>query len=110
MAVDNVTIGIAGIPVIKATGIKATSTSRCTAAGGSVAISTLSIGGVPVTIPAAPNSKIAVPGVGTLTVNEQIPVSGADAGLTVNGLHLNALGGTANLVLASATSDAHNCV
>src|SRR5262249_52138081 len=98
------------VPAIKATGIKATSASRCTAASGSVAIASLSIGGVPVTVPSAPNSKIALPGVGTLTVNEQVPVSGADAGLTVNGLHLDALGGTANLVIGSATSDAHNCV
>jgi Zn-dependent metalloprotease len=109
-SVDNVTIGIPGIPVIKATGVKATSASRCTASSGSVAIASLSIGGVPVTVPSGANSTITLPGVGTLTINEQIPVNGADAGLTVNGLHLNALGGAANLVLASATSDAHNCV
>jgi hypothetical protein len=46
-------------------------------------VTSTSIGGVPITIPTAPNSKIALPGVGQLTVNEQIPVNGADAGLTV---------------------------
>ncbi|WP_433190404.1 choice-of-anchor P family protein [Actinoallomurus sp. CA-150999] len=107
--VDDVSIGIPGVPAIKVTNIKATSTSRCTAASGSVTAATLSIGGVPVTIPTAPNSKIDLPGVGRLTVNEQIPLNGADAGLTVNGLHLTALGNAVDVVIASATSDAHNC-
>jgi len=43
----------------------------------------------------------------TLVFNEQVPVPGADQGLTVNAVHLKALG--LLVVLASATSDIHNC-
>jgi hypothetical protein len=49
-------------------------------------------------------------GVGKLILNEQLPVPGADFGLTVNAVHLVALGGATDVVLASSTSDMHNCV
>ena len=41
-------------------------------------------------------------------LNEQIPVPGADKGLTVNAVHIKALG-LLDVVIASATSDIHNC-
>lgn len=47
-------------------------------------------------------------GTAKLILNEQTPVPGADKGLTVNALHLQVLGQAVDVV-ASATSDAHNC-
>ncbi|GAA1956971.1 choice-of-anchor P family protein [Catenulispora subtropica] len=54
-----------------------------------------------------PNTGIDLGGLAKLILNEQLPVPGADRGLTVNALHLQVLDGT--VVVASATSDAHNC-
>jgi uncharacterized repeat protein (TIGR01451 family) len=105
-------IGIAGLPVIGVSGLTAKSVSTCTGTSGSTTL-TLTIGGVPVTVPTAPNSVIGLSGGARLVVNEQTAVPGADFGTTVNGVHLvvpGLLGGTtADVVLGSATSDAHNC-
>jgi hypothetical protein len=107
--VANATIGVPGIPVISVSGLTATSTSTCTSATGTTTL-TLKIGGVPVTVPATPNFRIGLAGGAQLVINEQTPVAGADFGLTVNAVHLTALGGTVDVVLGSATSDLHNCV
>lgn len=56
-----------------------------------------------------PNTGINLGGLAKLILNEQLPVAGADHGLTVNALRLLVLDGTVNVVVASATSDAHNC-
>ena len=64
------------------------------------------IGGVPIT----PNTRIGLAGGAQLVVNEQIPVARADVGLTVNAIHLTALGGLVDVVVGSATSDLHNGV
>jgi len=53
------------------------------------------------------DTTVSVLGV-TLVLNEQTPVAGADQGLTVNAVHINALG-LLDVVLASSTSDIHNC-
>jgi hypothetical protein len=108
-AVANVTIGVPGLPVITATAIKATSTTTCAAASGTTTITNLTIGGVPVNLNVPPNTGINVAGLAQLVINEQVPVPGADKGLTVNALHLTGLGGAVDVVVASATSDAHNC-
>jgi hypothetical protein len=107
--VANATIGVPGIPVIGVSGLTATSTSNCTSATGTTTL-TLTIGGVPVTVPATPNFRIGLAGGAQLVVNEQIPVAGADFGLTVNAIHLTAMGGVVDVVLGSATSDLHNCI
>jgi hypothetical protein len=107
-SVQDITIGIPGVPVIGIRGATATSTSTCTSATGSTTL-TLNIGGVPVTVPTAPNSQINLAGGARLIINEQQPVPGADVGLTVNAVHLVVAGGVADLVVASSTSDAHNC-
>jgi hypothetical protein len=107
--VQDVTIGIPGLPVIKATAIQSVSTSTCTAATGSVTIANLTIGGVAVNANVGPNTGIDLGGLAKLILNEQLPVPGADRGLTVNALHVLVLDGTVNVVVASATSDAHNC-
>ncbi|MBF9069297.1 choice-of-anchor P family protein [Streptacidiphilus fuscans] len=111
--VKDATIGIPGLPVIGISGLTATSVSSCTGTSGSATL-TLTLAGVPVTVPTAPDSVIGLPGGARLVVNEQTPVPGADFGTTVNAVHLivpGLLGGanTVDVVLGSATSDAHNC-
>ena len=112
-SVDNTSIGLPGVPVITIGAVQSQSTSTCQAANGSTTIAYLSVGGVVViskpTV-VAPNTKVSVAGV-TLVLNEQIAGPGT---LTVNAVHvkINALGlnlVTANVVLASSTSDIHNC-
>ena len=111
--VQNATIGLPGLPAIGISGLTATSVSSCTATHGSAKIS-LTIAGAPVTVSTAPNSVIGLPGGARLVINEQTPVPGADYGTTVNAVHLiipGLLGGpnTTDVIIGSATSDAHNC-
>lgn len=109
--VERVRIGLPGLPVIDARGATARSTSTC-GSGGSATGSTdveLYIGGRRVPITAEVNAEIDLPGLARLVVNEQKPVAKADHGLTVNALHLTAGGGETDIVIASATSDVHNC-
>jgi hypothetical protein len=106
--VANARIGVPGLPLIEVSAVKATSVSTCTGTSGTATV-TLRIAGQLITVPAAPNTVIDL-GVGKLILNEQLPVPGADFGLTVNAVHLIALGGTVDVVLASSTSDMHNCV
>ncbi|HEY0808378.1 MAG TPA: choice-of-anchor P family protein, partial [Pseudonocardiaceae bacterium] len=68
--VANASIGLAGLPVIGVSGLTANSVSTCTGTSGSTTL-TLTIGGVPVTVPTAPNSVIGLPGGARLVVNEQ---------------------------------------
>ncbi|MGW5126565.1 choice-of-anchor P family protein [Streptomyces sp. NPDC004069] len=98
------TIGLPGLPVVKVSGATATSTSNCTARKGSTRLD-LSIAGIPVTVPDTPNHTIDLGGA-KIIINEQTET--AD-GLTVNAFHLTALGGV-DIVIASSTSGAHNCV
>jgi hypothetical protein len=56
-----------------------------------------------VPVGSAPNTSIPL-GLGSITVNQQAPVSG---GLLVNALHVNVLG--TDVVVASSRSDIHNC-
>lgn len=107
--VQDVSIGIPGLPVIKATAIKSVSTTTCAASSGTVTIENLTIGGIAVNTHVGPNTGIDLGAGAKLLLNEQTPVPGADKGLTVNALHLQVLGGTVNVVVASAESDAHNC-
>jgi hypothetical protein len=108
-SVQDATIGVVGVPVIKVGLVQSTSHSDCTAASGDVTITSISVGGIPVNVNVHPgaNTTVNVLGV-TLVFNEQVPVSGADQGLTVNAVHIKALG-LLDVVIASATSDIHNC-
>lgn len=106
-SVAKVHIGIPGLPLIEASGIEAVSTSTCEAATGSTGL-TLTIAGEVIPVPEAPNTVIDL-GVARLIVNEQLRVQDADYGLTVNALHLTDPAGLIDVVVASATSDAHNC-
>jgi hypothetical protein len=94
--------------VIGIGGVTSTSVSTCTGSHGSATL-TLTIAGVPVTMPTAPNSVIDVAGGAKLIINEQLPIPGADHGLTVNAVHLIALGGLADVVVGSSSSAAYNC-
>ncbi|WP_406470107.1 choice-of-anchor P family protein [Streptomyces sp. NBC_01615] len=106
--VKDASIGILGLPVIGISGLTASSTSTCQKATGSATF-TLTVAGVPTTVPTAPNSTIDLGGGAKLVVNEQTPVAGADFGLTVNAVHLTAVGGLVDVIVGSATSDTHNC-
>ena len=110
-SVGDATITIPGLPVIALQAIQTTSQSSCTGASGTTTFASLTIGGVPYNVNAvAPNTTINI-GVAKLVLNEQVPVSGADHGLTVAGVHLSAstLLLSVDVVLASARSDIHNC-
>ncbi|MFF4059211.1 choice-of-anchor P family protein [Streptomyces sp. NPDC001668] len=101
-------IGLPGVPLIEVSGLTATSSSQCGKTTGSTAL-TLKIAGVPVTVSGDPNTEIPLVGGGRLIVNEQLPSTGADAGLKVNGLHLVLPAGGGEVVLASTDSAMHNC-
>lgn len=106
-------LGPVSIPIIAIGAITATSHSVCGASVGGTTITALKIGGVTFQVPTKPNSVIAV-GPIKLIINEQIRTvgPGGDQQLTVNGVHLivaKTAGISLNLILASATSDIHNC-
>lgn len=105
-------LGIPLFPLISLTGIQATSVSTCGGASGATAVGAISVGGRSVAVPSKPNSTVALPGGARLIFNEQLPVPGSDYGMTVNAVHLivpSLLLGNVDVVLASATSDIHNC-
>lgn len=108
-SVQDTTIGVLGLPVIKVGLVQAASSTNCSGSAGDVSIASISVGGIPVNVAVhpGPNTTVTVLGV-TLTFNEQTPVPGADQGLTVNAVHIDALG-LLNVVIASSTSDIHNC-
>lgn len=109
--VDDVHVGLPGLPVIDIAGLTATSTSTCTAATGSATM-TLSIAGAQVVVPTQPNSTIPLAGGGKIVINEQAPVAGADFGLAENAVHIVLPGLVGNLVditVGSAVSASHNC-
>ncbi|MEN3359636.1 MAG: hypothetical protein V7637_3618 [Mycobacteriales bacterium] len=113
-SVDDTTVGITGIPVITLTAIRSTSTTTCAGSTGTTTIAFLKVGStVVISQPTniAPNTTVNV-GVVKLVLNEQIPITTPDAGLTVNAVHVtvNALGLAAtNVVVASSESDIGNC-
>ena len=110
--VQNARIGLPGLPVIEVGGVTARSTSTCGSGGAAAGTTdlTLRVGGRAVEVTGAANAVVDLPGVAKLVVNEQVPVPGADHGLTVNAVHLTMPDGTVDVVVASATSDVHNCV
>jgi hypothetical protein len=107
-------VPIAGIPTITVRAVQSTSTTTCAGSTGTTTIAYLAVGGTvviasPTSIP--PNTGISIAGL-TLVLNEQIPVTGPDTGLTVNAVHVSAsvLGLVqANVVVASSESDIGGC-
>ncbi|HVV24574.1 MAG TPA: choice-of-anchor P family protein [Pseudonocardiaceae bacterium] len=108
-SVQDATIGVVGLPVIQIGLVQSASDTTCSASSGSVTVTSIKVGGIPlaVNLHPAPNTTISVLGI-TVVLNEQLPVAGADHGLTVNAVHVKAAG-LLDVVLASATSDIHNC-
>jgi hypothetical protein len=105
---------IATLPTIAMRGVASTSRTTCAGSSGTTTISYLAVGGTvviasPTNVP--PNTGMTVAGI-TLVLNEQIPVTGPDRGLTVNAVHIAAtvLGlAQANVVVASSESDIGGC-
>lgn len=104
-AVGDVRVGLPGLPVLEISGVRSTSRSDCATVEGSVELA-LTVAGRPVEVGDAPNTVVDLGVAGTkLVVNEQVRT---DDGLTVNAVHLTALGGV-DVVIASSASAAHNC-
>jgi hypothetical protein len=108
------TVGVAGLPVIRVTGVRSVAASTCRVDGfaaeasGSVTIESLSIGGVVQnTATVAPNTVLRI-GAATVTLNEQRPDPQASAGLLVNAVHI-AVPGVADVVVSAAASGTLNC-
>ncbi|MFI7673897.1 choice-of-anchor P family protein [Actinophytocola sp. NPDC049390] len=103
--VGDVRIGLPGLPVLTLSGLTSTSASDCDGSTGTVDLE-LTVAGRPVDVGDAPNSTVDLGVAGAkLVVNEQVTT---EDGLTVNAVHLTALGGV-DVVLASSTSAAHHC-
>ncbi|WP_165960520.1 Ig-like domain-containing protein [Actinocrispum wychmicini] len=102
-------VGVLGLPVIQVGVAQSSSQTTCAGSSGQATITSISVGGIPVNVDLhpAPNTTVTVLGV-QLVFNEQTPVAGADQGLTVNAVHIKALG-LLDTTIASATSDIHNC-
>lgn len=103
------------VPVIKLYQVQAESSSVCGSASGSTRIASLVVGNRTIAVTGAPNQTIplGLPGA-KLIINEQIAVNGpgGDRQLTVNAVHLiipKIYKVGTNLIIASATSDIHNC-
>jgi len=69
--------------------LRADAAATCGSATGSSLILNLRINNLPVTVTGQPNQTVGIPGIATLTLNEQI-VTGS--GITVNALHVAVLG------------------
>jgi hypothetical protein len=113
VSVASVDIGILGLPVITVKALETTSTTTCAGSTGATTIEYLAVGGqvvISAKTTVKPNTKIQIGGV-TIVLNEQVPFSTPDQGLTVNGLRISAVGlGTAlNAVVAPSESDIGNC-
>jgi len=102
-SVENVTV-LQGNPAqVTATLVKSSAHADCASVGGASTILGLMFGGVPVIVTGGANQAVTIPGVATLTINEQ--TSGPGKAFVVNALHLRLLGGTQEVIIASAHSD-----
>jgi hypothetical protein len=108
-SVSDATIGLLLLPV-KIGLIQSSSTTTCASSIGTTTIGFLKVGSqavIPSPTAVAPNTTINL-GVLKIVLNEQVPVAGADKGTTVNAVHITEPG-LGNVILASSTSDIHNC-
>ena len=111
-SVASVSVGApAPLPAITVLGAQAKSKTTCAGSAGEVTVLGVRIGSI-VLLPSptkiAPNTTINV-GLLKIVFNEQIPLKAPDHGLTVNAVHITALGGAVNLIVASAESDISGC-
>jgi len=103
--------GLLPLPSIAATLVEADSTSTCAGSSGRTVFASLSIGLSTLLDYEPPaNTTIELPlGVGKIVLNEQLPVAGADHGLTVNAIHITVPALGIDVIVSSATSDIHHC-
>jgi hypothetical protein len=112
--VADATAAISTVPTITTQVVQSTSTTTCAGSSGSTTIAYLKVGTtVVIAHPTnvAPNTTVTV-GVVSLVLNEQIPFTTPDKGLTVNAIHakVTAAGlAQTNIVVASSESDIGNC-
>jgi hypothetical protein len=108
-SLQDVRIGLTGMPVIQIGVVQSSSQTTCAGAVGGTTILSITVGGVPTRVNSHPaaNTTLNAPGL-TIIVNEQLHVVGADQGLTVNAVHI-ILPGVLDVVIASSTSDIHRC-
>lgn len=101
-------------PAITLGAVTSTSTTTCGGSSGATTIAYLKVGGTVVIAsptPIPPNTGLTVGSV-SLVLNEQIPFTTPDRGLTVNAVHasVSVLGlAQTNVVVASSESDIANC-
>ncbi|MCW3036946.1 MAG: hypothetical protein JWM17_2258 [Actinobacteria bacterium] len=110
-SVADATVILAPAPTITLRAVQSTSTTTCGGSTGTTTIAYLKVGNtVVVTTNIAPNTHLTVEGV-NLVLNEQIPFSTPDKGLTVNAIHVSAnlSGVVADVIVASSKSDIGNC-
>ncbi len=103
-------LGVPLVPVIKIGAAQSSSTTSCTGSSGSSTVASLAVGGVVViSSPTSvkPNTTFNL-GVVEIVLNEQVPITGTDKGLTVNAVHI-IVPGLVNLIVASSSSDIRNC-
>jgi hypothetical protein len=112
-SVASLSLGVPGVPTIVIHAVAAKSITTCNGSTGTVRIAELKIGnqvliGKPMSV--APDTTFNV-GIVSVVLNEQIPVTGPDRGLTVNAVHItvDALGINLNLIASTAESDIGNC-
>jgi uncharacterized repeat protein (TIGR01451 family) len=108
-SIAHVTLVIPGLPVIDIGAIESNSTTTCAGSEGHTIIASLKLDGeeqLPQDI--IPENTDIPLGIGDLFLNEQIPFTSPDKGLTVNAVHL-AVPGIIDLVLASSESDITGC-
>ncbi len=113
-SVADATVPVGTLPTITARTVASTSTTTCHGSTGTTTIAYLAVGNtVVIASPTniAPNTRVTVAGIG-LVLNEQVPVTGPDAGLTVDAIHATVSGlglVRANIVIASSESDIGGC-
>jgi len=96
--------------VITAAVVRATSTASCGASSGSTVIVDLRINDVAVVVTGQPNQVISIPGVATVTLNEQILVqTGETTDLTVNAIHIRVLGSLVDIIISQAHAGMTDC-
>jgi len=102
-----VEVAAPALPAVSATGLVAKSETTCAGSTGDSDVATLNVGSVDVAVPnnPAPNTTVLLAGGIKIVFNEQAPVPG---GLRVTAVHVTAP--LLDVVLATATSDIHNCV
>lgn len=108
-SVQHVGINALGVPAIQIGAVSSSSQTSCSGSTGDTTIASATVGGIPVNVNLhpGPNTTVNVLGV-KITFNEQVPVTSTDKGLTVNAVHIDALG-LLNVVVASSTSDIAGC-